>query len=123
KSNDCAGECSTYPSLKTTVATSEGMRVFLPQLPGTLIRLTSSVGIQDYNGCTIIGGGDVTLNVNGSLTVAKNTHPVFLFFNTFNGGFIDTGGNIFASVVGDVFTGNMGPAIQNQDGGTINAGG
>ena len=82
-----------------------------------------NIGIQDYNSGTIIGGGDLTLTVNGSLTVAENTHPLFLFVNTFNGGFIGNGGNIFASVGGDLTSGNISSGIQNQDGGTINTGG
>ena len=82
-----------------------------------------NVGIQDYNGGTILGGGDVTLTIKGSLTVAENTHPLFLFVNTFGGGSINNGGNIFASVDGDLSTGNISSGIQNQDGGTINTGG
>ena len=72
----------------------DGDASILLSVGGNVNTTDLNVGIQDYNGGTILGGGDVTLDVTGNLTVAENTHPLFLFVNTFNGGSISIGGNV-----------------------------
>src|SRR5262249_801732 len=73
--------------LNLQIANSDGGHIagdasILASITGNLNTTDLNFGIQDYNGGVIMGGGNVTLNVGGSLTNGENTHPLFLFVNT-----------------------------------------
>src|SRR5262249_50414355 len=92
------GELSTAPGKALDISTINndggtigGDASISASIRGNLSTTDLNVGIQDYNGGRISGGGNVTLNIGGDLTVAESAHPLFLFFNTFNGGSINNG--------------------------------